>query len=738
MFNMSNVYHFDDKILHIDSLQLKRTNDILESREEAVEALLNYCGDETMDGMPLLARYWADTGHTEIKHVRGYIHYLHDGDEQGISIDDICDVTYDDLIDVLESAMTYTDEALSAQTEDCRLKAWTDATNDPEFADPTGNDWLFEPFATKSGVYNAVNILNGEVPTGTTPVMDINGDANIYVASYDREGNPFGSRVNTDGVLVVRYRNEDPVQSGGTAIEKYFIIDPHKHDSQIKGLKKSLKRIGNKVVIKQAIKLRSQDGMLYYFQGRGIPFQMPIILPGDTVRIHFPYWLCPYPEANDMQIAFKRARTAWTNDPDISVYDLYNSGDLVCTWTSAQTPGDDAILAITNNSQFTTPRFSITMTIDPSSHAPIGISEDNIKYILIKVGAIAALNGQGSSQFQQDFYYNMLFEPSSGSDDEGYENMNKPITVDTTSPGFRVENGIIKCYRASDFKKFLNKRVDIFKDEHYDTGNTFVENIKYVKDGTVFHYSERNMNLGTSPVFVRQTREFFSLLTEVRYDTQGEPKGMFLRRKDGILEFVSPILKRRRWRYHQRPETGQPFICYVQANYNGLYMPETFDNYLSFDIVKGVSDENFQVTKIGLSFRGADGEMHDIDVKFSPNGLIPGNNGTLPASGGTTTVIFNASDELNSFVNTPYYGGSFQVRYVSVRVNTDNERYMVAGDAGARTYLSRTRWKPVNKFEGHGTWTLHHKFEYSKFHRCRFIEKFKGVPSEFPELFYSR
>jgi hypothetical protein len=101
---MSNVYSFDDKILHIESLQLKRTNEILDSRDEAVQALLNYCGDETMDGMPLLARYWGDDGHTEIKHVRGYIHNV-DG-TMGISIDDICDVDRDEIIEIIEEMLS--------------------------------------------------------------------------------------------------------------------------------------------------------------------------------------------------------------------------------------------------------------------------------------------------------------------------------------------------------------------------------------------------------------------------------------------------------------------------------------------------------------------------------------------------------------------------------------------------------------------------------------------------------
>jgi hypothetical protein len=301
---------------------------------------------------------------------------------------------------------------------------------------------------------------------------------------------------------------------------------------------------------------------------------------------------------------------------------------------------------------------------------------------------------------------------------------------ETTSPGFLVENGIIKCYKKSSLKRLLETTIfENWNVRHSRISHSF----KHIKDGSVFYYSKYNAYIGTSPVFVKESRMFFDAITKfVPGDGQSpyhDNRKTILRPDEGILQFVSPVIKRRQWNRGQSPteQGGDPYICNIFGTYCGV----TDNNYsrLAFEIRKEVSTDRVIIRRIGFTYRGTDGNIHQATQWIGE---------PLPAEASSFIRYVPAPTDMSP------YEASVRVQFISVRVNVDTEKYMMSGAALTRC-TSRTRWHDLIvrhqnpwQYGGAPYWDQRSRFKSRRFHRCRYIEKFKGVPSEFPELFYIR
>ena len=592
---MSKVYNFDDKILQLDSVQLKRTNDVLETREEAVEALLNYSGDDTKDGMPLLARYWSDETHTEIKHLRGYIHNVNGN--RGISIDD----------------------------------------------------------------------------------------------------------------------------EGGES--KSFSGEP-------KG-----------VVIKQKVKLKARKTN-YFFQHYVI-FQMPALLPGASAKVYFPKELIPFNGDENFNSVNTRWRTIGTNgymesEYSNSVKNIHERGEYVTTWHAYDESDPDSYpyVELSNNTDEVIPKVGLALIANNGGPCVIHVGEQLNEETSVGPGEVG------------EFYYTGVTVIT-----DGVYN----LTSETTSPGFRVENGKIKCYRASDFRGLIKKTIYQYYSTH--SSNHFTNNLKYIKDGMVFYYNKRNMNNGMSPVLVRNTRDLIDFMVCTTYSDMASVQDGFLRPADGTLEFVSPVLKRRLWHHKQSPmddeeQYATPYICNISCDYLGFSESDDYyQKYLVFRVSKTESDSPVTIKSVTVTLRDNNGIERQTTVPIYGNADVPEHESepwnvkyTLPAEGGSKDFYVHLNND--SWWWGPYvydnFDGDIKINRVAVEVEYEKERYMMGGLARGIRVETRTRWHDMRNYGKH-RWSDEHKTRYfrsrflgHKLHRCRFVQKFKGVPSEFPELFYIR
>jgi hypothetical protein len=151
---------------------------------------------------------------------------------------------------------------------------------------------------------------------------------------------------------------------------------------------------------------------------------------------------------------------------------------------------------------------------------------------------------------------------------------------------------------------------------------------------------------------------------------------------------------------------------------------------LAFKIRKGVSTDRIRIKGFGFTYRGVDGNIHERSIRWQGD--------TLPAEASSFIKYVGIPDDMST------YEASVRIKYISVHVNVDTEKYMMGGYAATKC-TSRTRWHDLIVrhqnpwlYGSAPYWDQRSRFKSRRFHRCRYIEKFKGVPSEFPELFYIR
>lgn len=718
---MSNVYNFDDKILHIESLQLKRTDEILNSRDEAVEALLNYCGDDTMDGMPLLARYWADSGQTEIKHVRGYIHNI-DG-HMGISVDDIVDV--EDIYDYIDSAIT-------ANTKECKVSYWESNYMH------TNNIPLTEAYNTRHGGYRMAKkellySLNLSDEMADKPGGDsVRGDENpvLYVTNVEddrRKGmkNWFGNQsshlnyrrwyeapevgsVNYSLLTVfskaVRsHKHEFPANAD---YYKGVILDTRKYERKIhQALYQSEKAQGknDNFVVKKVFPLNPNQAYRYYYPGGIVKFMVPAVAPGVSVEIRFPkhYDLLggDLNESFYNQLMRNSGRGYWRSD-NVSVNFFTNES------------GYNYLLIVNSGDEYTT-KASITLKNEIMDNLVLTPINSTPTY---RVLAFDSVNSQGRpSDIGRVFYLNCL---------NGVDASHKGFVFDYTikfsekqiyglaakSPamGFVIEQGKIKCYRKSNINDCFGWN---FASQNY---------VKHIKDGTSFYYNERNVsNCGISFSIVDRHRDCLNSLADMK-------------KTEGRVEYLGAV--RRRKIYVAPGDTYIDNACKFWARPDHVVSDGTY----SFIVGKTESNYKVSVGKIGVSFVGTDGETKEGYFKTYGNEPLP------PMA---NEYVYEAREFYMKMKNGEYqyfgtlssdFTNSMKVTYMEFDIGNMDEkalRFIGCCSTDSPRYFrnSRTKWKIINHSN-----MLARNFTRSNFNRCRYFRKYRGVPSEFPEYFYTR
>ena len=471
-------------------------------------------------------------------------------------------------------------------------------------------------------------------------------------------------------------------------------------------------------VIKQPIKLGSKPIRLYYYQGAGIKFQMPSVHSGCSCNMFFRSGIAPYRIDDDNKLSnfnsesIKGLRTVHvTDDYHITVMDLIQEGSVVLRWYET---GEGNYLRIENNSEHTLPKFCVTMraggrngwfvrTDDltaywPTSEKPV-VMEPNVNL-----------------HMYEHISVNQTYSP---------------ITMKTTAPGFLVEDGKIRCYRKSDFRNFIKEATLKMDDDRF-----LYHNIKMVKDGVVLFCHKRNKQNGLSPLLIDSTNNLLRSITHVGemrfnpdYSLSGsvKPKDAYLRPKDGAIEYLSTIQKRKKIieRYTGPVPKNE---CHIYATYLGA----DEDGNLVFNFTKEQSTYDVHVRKLICVVKNINGETVEAVLRTSIQ---------LSSNAGDYTV-----NVTRSFGGIFVYDAGLKVKNV-VAVPRKGELCKLIGDAGGQTYRSRTRWKNATRQQKFydrfdGKYIVRIKtdgyFYNHKFNRCRYIQKFKGVPSEFPELFYTR
>ena len=834
---MSNVYSFDDKILHIESLQLKRTNEILDSRDEAVEALLNYCGDDTMDGMPLLARYWADDQHTEIKHVRGYIHNVNGS--MGISIDDICDVDRDEIIEIIEEMLS----AVTASTVYLgHFDNWQEAHNamtaytSDEVVEGTGLIATYENVGEPDGPYHVMygtTLSNGQGGVNGTRInpsnvdywecvddatasseshrkysfhtrngaytgaevelienegerMEKHGDPMVYVTPVHddrlRYGNTWYGRhvwvpteARPDYDMLTVFSSHIDENTGDEVVTK-TILDAKKYERLIHQgihLAGRAQSKNDNYVIKKPVPIFSKPYYAYFFEGRGISIEIPPITPNGSVTIKLPRAFYPY-DYDHVGFNGMLKRTSRGS----GLIDMWRGGQLGVTFNVGQ---DENILMIINQSQGKTPWASITLECrinidepgeDDNRWKGVAVFPDGYPdYALISDGAFT-----DEGHVKKCYSREELSADTYEIDDQEYPLLNRFIdftkslyvkdysmhTFDTTSPGFRVENGKIRCYRRTDLKKELPQ---FWGDSYDDSWSTAPRRQpRYVKDGTVFYInSQHGWNNGISPKIITfQSDVLTAYIGGLEIDPLSELGRARFWKNEGRFEYLGRVRRGRNNRYGRRSETAACYftVKYAGADANGLDYVFTFN--------KTESTSNVYVTKIGVEFVGTDGLVHkgyfqglhtdDPDAAM----VFPPEAGEYTASTRTFFVFDEASPSYHHAVGyNSFFGfsGNMRVVYLAFAPNSDEEKAMKfvsddysehsIWDSGSSisesvtigrstTSYSRTRWQLIGRPRVEDRDRLSRNFKHSYFNRCRFFRKYKGVISEFPEYFYTR
>ena len=666
---MSKAYSFDDKILHIESLQLKRTDEILNSREEAVEALLNYCGDDTMDGMPLLARYWADSGQTEIKHIRGYIHNI-DG-HMGISVDDIVDV--DEIYDYIDSAMT--------------------------------------------------------------------------------------SNSNSDD-------------------ENY--------------------------VIKKRFPIFFKPKYNYYYQGTGIQFQLPSLRPGMYAQVVFPEYLKPY--AGDVVKALKSTKRAWVKSRgwiNVTAWQMLTgearggtkgeyTGDGWLKVGFVECDGYNLLNIVYekhSEEQGFLPSMTITMSrYDDGKHnmlvtndvgSTIGIDSRKIAYTeeqFLDLDTVMDTEGRA---------YNMSYPEGTSITVVDYRDkfniVGSSPTKKTTSPGFLIEKGIIKCYRESSFADALKKYAVFSPERRTGTGGYwgkiwsspiyyeallhgqiehkldedlyfrhYIEELPKTKNGIVLYYNPRNAYCGGVSPDVVVAHNY--LLNHICSDKaprnlcEYSTRGFRMRKHEGRIEYKAPV-KRGRVHFVGSDGTNSKY-CLFYVQYEGI------DNgTYAFNVKKnGEHTTEITIDRIYVNFVGEDGNWHVGYFNMNYNGDNVFKNDTDHEERIVHSRAFFVKDEVNNCFNldntlpSQFFGtSSFKVLRVVFDFEITKETSKIIFFNTYRHSSERksySKWKILNRVnyvkDGSKTHRLPSSFNKNKFNVCRYYKKFKGVLSEFPETFYTR
>lgn len=543
-------------------------------------------------------------------------------------------------------------------------------------------------------------------------------------------------------------------------------------------------------VIKKRFPIFFKPNYNYYYQGNGIKFQIPSLKPGMFAQIIFPKGLVPY--SGDVVSALRSSSRAW----------MTYEGCTVVAWTlisGAQRPGcyvNDIAIHVnfveTENYNLlniyydnhwgasTMPSITITMRPDNGACHNMLVTRDVAAFMNIGFGeySVNDVNRHTIAEVTDERVYNLNYslvgDPSVVVVDyrNKFDIVQCSPTKKTTSPGFLIEKGIIKCYRESRFVDVLKRYSKTenggywcrwwsspiyYEDIGQPSTHHLTEDIHFVdyinklpktKNGIVLYYHPRNAFRGgiDTDTVVAHNYLINHICSHKKYSsgarTDYSIRGFRLRKEEGRIEYKAPINRGRY--YYNCPDGRQDVACRINFGYAGV---DVDNNRVGFVVGKyGETDTDITLKKIYIKFIGEDGNRHVGFFRFMGND----NNNVFASDYEGDRIVYAEGrlfikDEIsNNFSIADYelpsiFNGEINVINAEFSFDITKEKTKIALDCAERT--GHSKWKLLNRLvyvRGQYTHRIPKGFNRQKFNTCRYYQKFKGVKSEFPETFYTR
>ena len=213
-----------------------------------------------------------------------------------------------------------------------------------------------------------------------------------------------------------------------------------------------------------------------------------------------------------------------------------------------------------------------------------------------------------------------------------------------------------------------------------------------------------------------------------------------MRKQYGRIEYKAPT---KRGDSFHGPGNLRDRICRIDVSYahnieNGQYQ-------FYFDKSGAATATEITLNAIYVSFIGEDGNKHI--GKFNCSVVLPTgeSNGVFYAPKFAIKNDIDGSFEIQSGTG---FETSFSDNIVVIGADFDFDilketTKITFGDGATKANRKGySRWKIANRLEwvknGQKCHRIPYGFNKNKFNTCRYIQKFKGVESEFPEIFYTR
>lgn len=573
-------------------------------------------------------------------------------------------------------------------------------------------------------------------------------------------------------------------------------------------------------VVKKRFPIFFTNKYNYYYQGEGIQFELPIIYPGHMAQIIFPMDVVPYrwdPDDNEgsmIKYAFKgcqRVKTEnthgyrasnllrdfgldnehhWDDPGDCKIFDLW--------FVFGEHYGlDYNVLNIYNrsnhpyqynpfNEDVIFPNATITMSRVENDYVSRRAHNDLIVY-----GQTDNIKVYNSGWDRGELNEGTLLQDDLGegpirtetSLDYGYTGEglaiqidfrdkfsiipNHLITKNTTSPGFRIEKGTIRCYKKSNFTELFGKlrysnflyrggRSWALPKSLWNSGFRFENNThiitfrprKYERNNVVLYYNPRNIyRCGIDKSTVLKDNLFLWSVCSCRNRRIEKEHGLIYYKKDTSA--------------HPYRKVDDENVILFKIRYAGI----DTDGHYVFNVTKDVSPEGIILSQIGITFIGSDGfrKVASLDV-ISIDGI---DTNVAPPEGDTfkvcctnlkikdgkdgNTYMFNMDNDENN----NDFSASIRALYIKFKYDvsiTDKKVTYIPEESQHTPVIgrdlqrrSKRQMRRLNLRKYHYMYGVHNGeqhlgayFENKYLNTCVYVKKFKGVKSEYPETFYTR
>ena len=276
----------------------------------------------------------------------------------------------------------------------------------------------------------------------------------------------------------------------------------------------------------------------------------------------------------------------------------------------------------------------------------------------------------------------------------------------------------------------------------------------------IFYYHPRNVfRLGVLPnTVIKDNLLLWKMCSTRNFRTVKE---------DGLFYFLN---RRSKARNRKKTERNSGLKNITIAYYED--MSNRYPGRFSFACHKPTTDFEITIKKIGISFVGVDGQQHIGEIPITwvdgrDTNVLPRDEGDFYVSGeGLIIKDFINHEQSKLNLDTPagqsYFFGDAKSVYVDAEfsigsgshkvvfwfeTNSDAQIFPTVKKIGTR----KGKWRRLNllwNYFGGPNGRLDHPYDgVGKFPRCferrylnvcKYTKKFKGVPSEFPEIFYTR